>query len=210
MILINCVLAIVFAICISYCESHKIRYIIHHDLKKQYFSDERYQALLEQYNQQYEQWCSYDEENDANYIAKFSMVAISLVNFYKTTLMLDKSQFVIAIISIVIPIILLLLIVYFIHKNNCTYIKCREKCQKDVPVEISYLSIFKLFIDGIDKYSYIEEVNVDLTDIDEALLLLTKRICAIKRFQRLEHKYIMHWLMCTTIFATISFIYIYL
>lgn len=199
-IVINCVLAILFAVCISYCESHKIRYIIRPDVKD--IPDKRYQLLIEQCNRLCEEWRTYGKENDANSVAKFSMGGIVLVSFVKNALQLDKSQTIVAIISIILPIILLLLIVYFVNKNNHAYIEFKKngRGQKSFP------AIFSLFMSGIDKYSYIENVNEELNDMDKTLALLTERISAIKYLQRLEHKYIIHWLMCTTILATLLFV----
>ena len=202
----NCILAVAFAICISYCETHKIRYIIHQDmLEKSSHLNERFQSLVAQYNRLSEEWYS-SEENDANYVAKFCMGIIVLGSFIKNALRLDKTQKFTAIVSIMVPIILLLLTVHFVRKNNRTFIEFKKtgRGQKSFP------AMFGFFIDEIEKYSYIEnsnDVNEELKDIDKTCFRIEERISAIKKLQRLEHKYITHWLMCTSLLATLLFIF---
>ncbi len=210
-ILINSFLSIVFAVCISYCESHKVRFIVNsaltdkNKMKDYYLKNEEYQLLVKQYNQACEEWNN-TMNNDANLVAKFCMSLIVFFTLFKNALLLDRTQRLEAIISILIPILILLLLVYFVDKNNNAYIKHLKNGsgQKTFP------AIFSLFMNEIDKYSYIENTNeleLDLKSENTVLFRLTERIEAIKKLQRLEHNYMTHWLMCTTVLATLSFMY---
>lgn len=208
-ILLNCLLAIVFAICISYCETHKVRYIIHSDADNNstYLSDKRYQTLIAEYNKVCNEWRSIDEKS-AIFTAKFCMGISSLCVFLKNGLLIDPKQTITVIVSIVSPVILLFLVVYFVKKNNCSYIEFKQHGQG----QKSFPNIFGL-LDEIDKYSYIEnvtEVSERSKNIDYILSLITERISAIKHLQQIEHKYVIHWLVCTTTLSTMSFAYTFM
>lgn len=197
--------------CISYCESHKVRFVVNsaltdeNKMKDYYLKNEEYQLLVKQYNQALDEWNN-TMNNDANLVAKFCMSLIVFCTLFKNALLLDRTQLLEAIISILIPILILLLLVYFVDKNNHAYIKHLKNGsgQKTFP------AIFSLFMNEIDKYSYIENTNeleMDLESENTVLFRLTERIEAIKKLQRLEHNYMTHWLMCTTVLATLSFMY---
>lgn len=204
-IVANCAMAVFCAFLFSYFDAHAVRFVEHwHTTEKvheRYSEDDEYRSLVNQYKQLSESWISTSGAN----VAKWCLCIVLLLSFISTSIQFcaDISP-ALRLITVVFPTALTLLIIILVNKSIHSYVDF----MKNGRGQYFHCRILGVFIDVVEKHSYIEninDINEEINDIDRLKLRYRSRIAACKRLQNMEQKHSTYFLMFSTILATFCF-----
>ena len=203
-IIVNCVLAVLYVCCISYCESHKVHFVENPMLTDKYKMEhfietsEQYRTLVAEYHRLHQEWPEFSGDG----FAKFVVACLILNSFYEVAAPISESNPLMFFVAIALPIALLLFGLWFFAKKQRDY---REYCQRGNGQITLWWAIKES-----QKYSYIEHeqrVERASNDLDATISFLEYRISEIKRLRFLGHDYAVDWLTFSTIFAVVRLVY---
>lgn len=200
---VNIAIAIAFAFGISLCESRKVFFWVCPGIDEKhnlYEVNDHYRALVDEYKQLCRKWPEYKGAG----VAKFCIAFLPIYCFAIIAMrFLPKESPVLALLcTVVVPIAILIFLVCAVKKSTMAY---REFSRSGHGSRI-FPGILSVFYEECDKYSYIEnthEVQNLSKNNDYIIWLLEKRVNIIQLLQAKEYHYSSHWLIFSTIAASI-------
>lgn len=203
-LVINCVIAILSAICVSFCESQQIYFDVSPiiadktKLKNSYANNEQYHLLVDEYERLQECWPNLPGSTFQKIL--FAVTTLYGFSFWGSSLAGEISPFVLILTTIAIPAAILIAIIWLTSKKRKEY-RVSLKCTQG---QVGFSSFFPVFYNEMDKYTYIEnehEIKWELENINRVIYRLEERIAVLKKLQQKNHEYSTHWFILSIISA---------